>query len=557
MTSEATGSKNSGIDLDVIVVGGGISGLYSLYRLRHLGLTARAFEAGSGLGGTWYWNRYPGCRCDIESLEYSFSFSPELEQEWHWPARYGTQPQILEYLEHVADRFDLRKDVTLNTRVVSAHFDSAATAWTVTTDRGESLRSRYVIMATGNLSTPRVPEFAGLESFKGDWYHTGLWPHEGVDFTGLRVAVIGTGSSGVQSIPYIAKQAAQLYVFQRTAQYILPARDEPMDPEKERIHKAEYRQRRKAAYDTPFGIAGHPPPVKGALEATPEERDASYAAKWALGGSISFLFAYNDLLVNEASNETAAEFVRQRIRATVTDAATAELLCPTDHPIGTKRLILDTDYYETFNRDNVTLVDARNAPIQCITPTGLQTTEASYEVDAIVFATGFDAMTGALREIDVRADTGADIQSKWQDGPRTYLGLMMAGFPNLFMVTGPQSPGVKSNMAVSIEQHVNFIGRILDHMQAEGETRVEPTQEAEDAWVQHNNDVANATLYPKANSWYMGANIPGKPRIFMPYVGGVHNYNARCNEIAANGYEGFVFTRPAEALPLLQELPAS
>jgi cyclohexanone monooxygenase len=411
MTTQTGKVRGTDIDLDVIVVGGGISGLYSLYRLRELGLTARAFEAGSGLGGTWYWNRYPGCRCDIESLEYSFSFSPELEQEWHWPARYGTQPQILEYLEHVADRFDLRRFVTLNTRVVSARFDSASNAWTVTTDQGESLRSRFVIMATGNLSTPRVPQFSGLENFKGDTDHTGLWPHEGVDFTGKRVAVIGTGSSGVQSIPYIARQAKHLYVFQRTAQYILPARDGPMDPDKERQHKAEYRERRKAAYGTPFGIAGHPPPVKGALDATPEEREASYAAKWESGGSISFLFAYNDLLVNEDSNETAAEFVRQRIRATVKDPRTAELLCPADHPIGTKRLILDTNYYETFNRDNVTLVDARTTPVRRLTPDGLQTTDATYEVDAIVFATGFDAMTGAMREIDISADTGANIQS--------------------------------------------------------------------------------------------------------------------------------------------------
>jgi cyclohexanone monooxygenase len=544
-------------DFDVIVVGGGISGLYSLYKLRELGLTARAFEAGSGIGGTWFWNRYPGCRCDIESLEYSFSFSPELEQEWRWPNRYGTQPQILEYLEHVADRFDLRKDVALNTRVVSAHFDSAANVWTVTTDAGERLTSRYVIMATGNLSTPRVPGYPGLEDFGGDWYHTGLWPHEGVDFTGKRVAVIGTGSSGVQSIPYIAAQAEHLYVFQRTAQYILPAVDGPMDPEKERRHKAEYRQRRKAAYETPFGIAGHPPPVKGALEATPEEREAAYSAKWATGGSISFLFAYNDLLLDEASNDTASEYVRQRIRAIVKDPRTAELLCPTDHPIGTKRLILDTDYFETFNRANVTLVDARSAPIEGITPEGLRTADATYEVDAIVFATGFDAMTGAMREIDIRTDTGAEIQTKWQDGPCTYLGIMMAGFPNLFMVTGPQSPGVKSQMILSIEQHVNFIAGLLAHTGARAETRVEASQEAEDAWVQHNNDVANATLYPRANSWYMGANIPGKPRIFMPYVGGVHNYNKRCIEIAAKGYEGFEFSSTARPAPALEDIPAS
>jgi len=540
-TTSGTNGTHLQDQLDVIVVGGGLGGLYTLYRMRQLGLKAHAFEAGSGLGGTWFWNRYPGCRCDIESLEYSYSFDPELEQEWHWADRYGTQSQILEYIEHVADRLDLRKDVTLNTRVLSAHYDSAANRWTITTDQGHTISARFIVMATGNLSTPRVPEFPGLDGFKGDWYHTGLWPHEGVDFTGKRVAVIGTGSSGVQSIPHIAEQAKHLHVFQRTANYILPARNTPLDPERERQHKATYRERRAAAYETPFGIAGHPAPTKGALDATPEEREAAYASKWAQGGSISFLFSYTDLLLNQEANDTAAEFVRQRIRETVKDPATAELLCPYDHPIGTKRLILDTNYYETFNRDNVTLVDARKAPIQSITQTGLRTTEAEYEFDAIVFATGFDAMTGALREIDIRSDTGADIATKWVDGPHTYLGVMMAGFPNLFMVTGPQSPGVKSQMILSIEQHVNFISGCLAHMQQYGHTRIEAGQAAEDHWVEYNNQVADATLYPKANSWYLGSNIPGKPRVFMPYVGGVHTFNQICNDIAAKGYEGFSF----------------
>ncbi len=549
MNSNSSNGTRSKADLDVIVVGGGLGGLYTLYRMRGIGLKARAFEAGSGLGGTWFWNRYPGCRCDIESLEYSYSFSPELEQDWHWPDRYGTQPQILEYIEHVADRFDLRKDVMLNTRVLTARFDSGDNLWTITTDKGDSFSAPYIVMATGNLSTPRVPDFPGLASFKGDWYHTGMWPHEGVDFTGQRVAVIGTGSSGVQSIPFIAEQAKHLHVFQRTANFVLPAQNGPMDPERERTHKATYRDSRKAAYGTPFGMAGHPPPTKGALEVTPEEREAAYASKWEAGGSISFLYTYTDLLLDEKANETAAEFVRARIRERVKDPRTAELLCPTDHPIGTKRLILDTNYYEVYNRDNVTLVDARSAPIDCITETGLRTSEASYEFDAIVFATGFDAMTGALREIDIEADTGTDIQSKWADGPHTYLGIMMAGFPNLFMVTGPQSPGVKSQMILSIEQHVNFITGCLEHMQGAGYTRVDADQDAEDSWVKYNDEVAHSTLYPKANSWYMGANIPGKPRIFMPYVGGVHTYNNLCNDIVAKGYEGFTFSRqPQPAL---------
>jgi cyclohexanone monooxygenase len=532
-------SSQSHLDLDVIVVGGGLAGLYSLYKLRELGLSAHAFEAGDGVGGTWYWNRYPGCRCDVESMEYSYSFSPELEQEWRWPERYGGQPQILEYVEHVADRFDLRKHITLNARVTSAHYASGENLWTIATDQGSSASARYIIMATGNLSTPSIPEFPGLDEFAGETYHTGLWPHAGVDFTGKRVAVIGTGSSGVQSIPIIAAEAASLSVFQRTANFILPACNAALDEGVEREHKATYRARRDAAYDTPFGIAGYPPPSCSALGVSAAERERTYAAKWAAGGSISFLYAYTDLLTNDAANATAADFVRARIRETVKDARTADLLCPTDHPIGTKRLILDTNYYETFNRAHVTLVDARSAPIESLTRDGIRTSAAEHQFDAVVFATGFDAMTGAMKDIDLRTDAGADIRSKWADGPRTYLGLMMSGFPNLFMITGPQSPGVKSQMILSIEQHVNFIAGALQSLRQRDCDRIEPTQSAEDEWVTHNNEVAHATLYPKANSWYMGTNIAGKPRIFMPYVGGVHTYFRKCNEIAANGYEGF------------------
>ena len=524
---------------DAIVVGAGVGGLYAIYRLRKLGLAVRAFEAGGGVGGTWYWNRYPGCRCDVESMEYSYSFSDELQQEWQWPERYGTQPEILRYINHVADRFDLRRDIEFNTRVKEAVFDSKTNTWTVTTDKGTAATARFCIMATGNLSTPRTPNYLGLESFKGKWYHTGLWPHEGVDFTGLRVGVIGTGSSGVQSIPIIAKQAKHLYVFQRTANFSLPARNAPMDPDKESAHKAQYPQRRRAAFDTPFGIAGYPAPVKSALDATEEERTRAYDTKWAEGGSISFLYSFTDLLVNKDSNETASEFVRRKIRATVKDPRTAELLCPNDHPIGTKRLILDTDYYETYNRDNVTLVDIRSKPIKEITPNGLRTASAGYALDAIVFATGFDAMTGAMKEIDIHTDAGMSVREKWEGGPRTYLGIMIAGFPNLFMITGPQSPGVKSQMILACEQHVDWIADCVQYLRDHGFSRIEAGEDAEDAWVQHNNEVADRTLYPLANSWYVGANIPGKPRVFMPYVGGVAAYKKKCDEIAARGYEGF------------------
>ncbi len=526
---------------DAIIIGAGVGGLYAIYRLRKLGLRVRAFEAAGGVGGTWYWNRYPGCRCDVESMEYSYSFSEELQQEWHWPERYGTQPEILRYINHVADRFDLRRDIEFGTRVKQAVFDSNTSTWTVTTDKGSVATARFCIMATGNLSTPRRPNYPGLENFEGRWYHTGLWPHEGVDFTGLRVGVIGTGSSGVQSIPIIARQAKHLYVFQRTANFSLPARNAPLDSNKERAHKAEYAERRRAAFDTPFGIAGYPPPVKPALDTTEGERQQAYEAKWAEGGSISFLYSYTDLLLRKEANETASEFVRRKIRTTVKDAKTAELLCPNDHPIGTKRLILDTDYYETYNRGNVTLVDIRSKPIEEITPNGLRTPDRDYQLDAIVFATGFDAMTGAMKEIDIRTDAEMSIQEKWEHGPSTYLGIMMAGFPNLFMITGPQSPGVKSQMILACEQHADWIADCLQYMRVRGFSRIEAEQAAEDAWVRHNNEVADRTLYPLANSWYVGANIPGKPRIFMPYVGGVAAYKKKCDEVAANGYEGFTF----------------
>lgn len=542
MTSVKSGTTARIDNPDVVVVGAGVGGLYALYKLRQQGLKVRVIEAADDVGGTWYWNRYPGCRCDVESMEYSYSFSNDLQQEWTWPERYGTQPEILRYVKHVADRFDLRPHITFKTRVTSASFDAEAKRWVLKTDTGETITAPYCIMATGNLSTPRKPDIAGLDSFKGKWYHTGLWPHGGVDFTGLKVGVIGTGSSGVQSIPHIAAQAKHLYVFQRTANFSLPACNAPLNPEKERKHKAEYPERRRAAYDTPFGIAGYPPPTKSALEVPDEERRRIYEQKWNEGGSISFLYAFTDLLTNKAANDTASDFVREKIRATVKDKRTAELLCPNDHPIGTKRLILDTNYYETYNRPNVTLVDIRSAPIQEITPTGLRTAKESFDLDAIVFATGFDAMTGAMKEIEIRNDKGSSIAEKWKDGPRTYLGLMVAGFPNLFMITGPQSPGVKSQMILSCEQHVDWIAGCLKHMGERQMRRIEADQIAEMAWVQHNNEVADSTLYPMANSWYMGSNVPGKPRVFMPYVGGVTAYKKKCDEVAAHGYQGFAMS---------------
>ncbi len=529
-------------DHDVIIVGAGLAGLYAIYRLRQLGFRVRAYEAGDGVGGTWFWNRYPGCRCDVESMEYSYSFDEDLQQEWNWPERYGTQPEILKYIDHVAERFDLMRDVQLETRIKTAVFDEDTGFWTVATEDGETVTAPVCIMATGNLSTPRWPEFSGIDRYEGRWYHTGLWPKDGVDFTGLRVGIIGTGSSGVQSIPHIAAQAKHLTVFQRTANFSLPARNAPLDPEKAAQHKREYPSRRRAAYNTPFGIAGYPAPVKTAMNASEAERQAQYEAKWQEGGSISYLFSYKDLLLNNEANETASEFVREKIRTTVKDSVTAETLCPDNHPIGTKRLILDTNYYETFNKPHVALVDVRKAPIQEITPTGVRTTDADYELDAIVFATGFDAMTGTMREIDIRVRNGVTLEDQWEGGPRTYLGIMVAGLPNMFMVTGPQSPGVKSQMILSIEMHVDWIADCLKHMREHGKSRITATGEAQEDWVHHTADVANATLYPQANSWYMGANIPGKPRVFMPYVGGVHAYKQKCEAVVAADYEGFVMT---------------
>ena len=528
---------------DVVVVGGGLGGLYALHRLRKLGLAVRVFEAGSGVGGTWFWNRYPGARCDVESMEYSYSFSDDLQQAWSWPERYGTQPEILRYINHVADHFDLRRDIQLNTRVESALFNPATGRWTLETDRGDVVSAQFCVMASGNLSTPRVPDFKGLEDFQGKWHHSGLWPHEGVDFSCLRVGVIGTGSSGVQMIPQIAAQADHLTVFQRTANFSLPARNAPLDPDKERQHKAEYPERRRAALDTPFGIAGHPAPVKSALEATEAERQLAYETKWAEGGSISFLYSYTDLLVNKASNDTASEFVRQKIRGIVRNPATADILAPKDHPIGTKRLCLDTNYYETYNRNNVALVDVKANPIVAITPTGLRTRDGEYgPFNALVFATGFDAMTGALREIDIRVRDGDALADEWEAGPRTYLGLMVAGFPNLFVITGPGSPSVKTQMILAIEQHTDWIADCLTHLREHGYKRIEARHDAQDKWVRHVNEVADSTLYPLANSWYVGANIPGKPRVFMPYVGGFASYKQTCDAVAANGYDGFVLT---------------
>ena len=523
--------------LDAVVVGAGFAGLYTLHRLRGLGLSVHVFEAGDGVGGTWYWNRYPGARCDVESMDYSYSFSDALQQEWTWTERYAAQPEILRYINHVADRFDLRRDITLSTRVTSAVFDETRGRWALETERGHRVAARFCIMATGCLSDAQVPDIEGRETFAGPWYHTGKWPHDGVDFSGQRVSVIGTGSSAIQSIPIIARQARHLVVFQRTPNYSMPAHNGPLDREHERRVKADYAEFRRQARASRIGFVVERS-GDSALAVAPDEREREYEKRWRRGG-LGFSATYTDLLTSREANDTAAAFFREKIRAIVRDPAVAAALTPTDYPLGTKRLCVDTDYYATFNRDNVTLVDLRRTPIEAITPRGVRTTAAEYAVDSLVFATGFDAMTGALLKLDIRGRGGVTLREKWAAGPRTYLGLAVAGFPNFFMITGPGSPSVLSNMIVSIEQHVDWIADCLEHLRAHHRERIEATAEAEAAWVAHVNEVGHLTLYPLAKSWYMGANVPGKPRIFMPYIGGVGAYRQKCDEVAAAGYTGF------------------
>jgi cyclohexanone monooxygenase len=538
-------------EFDAVVVGAGFSGLYMLHRLRQMGLSVRVLEKGSGVGGTWFWNRYPGARCDIESVDYSYSFSQELLAEWQWSERYATQPEILRYLEHVADRFDLRRDIQLDTRVASASYDEPTNRWTVTAATGEVFVARYCVMGVGNLSSVKRPDFPGLDRFEGEWFHTAEWPQGGVDFTGKRVGFVGTGSTGIQAIPQIAKQADQLYVFQRTPNYSMPAQNRPLDPEEIREILRGYDQRRETARWSDAGVP-FPYPERSALEVSEEERRRVYEEGWSRGGINALSGGFNDFFRDEQANLTAQEFAREKIREIVRDPAVADALSPRHH-IGTKRTCVDIGYFETYNRDNVELVDVRTAPIQELVPHGIRTSEGEYELDSIVFAIGFDAMTGALLEMDVRGRDGLALTEKWAAGPRTLLGLATAGFPNLFVVTGPGSPSVLSNMVVSIEQHVDWIADCIGHLDESGFDRIEATVAAEDAWVDHVNELAHATLYPQATSWYLGANIPGKPRVFMPYVDGVGNYRRECDQVVARGYEGFELSTAAEASRVIEE----
>ena len=524
-------------DFDAVVVGAGFAGMYMLYRLRELGLTVRVFETGDGVGGTWYWNRYPGARVDVPSFSYSYSFSDELQQEWSWPETYSSQEELLKYANHVADRFDLRRDIQFETTVNQARFDEAFNTWIVGTDQGDLVRARFLIAGTGCLSATNIPDFAGLDSFAGEGYHTSRWPKEGADLFGKKVGVIGTGSTGIQAVPVIAEQAGHLYVFQRTPNYSLPSGNAPVDPEVERDWKAHYDEHRERDRNS-YGGRYVQPPQHSVLEFPAPERDGVFEAAWRQG-AFAMMAAFKDLRSNLEANEIAADFVRRKIRQTVKDPEVAALLCPQDYPIGTKRLCVDLNYFETFNRDNVTLVDVRTHPILEITPTGLRTTKASYDLDVLVFATGFDAMTGPLLRMGVTGRGGLTLKEKWEGGPRSYLGVSVAGFPNLFMITGPGSPSVLASMITAIEQHVDLIADAIVHVGKKGCQVIEATAEAEAGWVQHVNELADATLYKHANSWYLGANIAGKPRVFMPYVGGLNVYAQKCAQMVENDYEGF------------------
>ncbi len=528
------------VEFDTIVVGAGFAGMYMLYRLRAMGFRVRAFDSASDVGGTWYWNRYPGARCDIESMEYSYQFSDELQQEWDWSERYATQPELLRYANYVASKFDLRRDIQFNTRVQRAVFDENAKHWSIETSDGSHYRAPFCIMATGCLSSTNFPDVAGLESFDKPIYHTGRWPHAEVDFTAKRVGIIGTGSSAIQAIPVIAEQASHLYVFQRTPNYSVPAHNAMLDPEVRHQVKVNYTKFRESGKQSYNGVWSFRFNQRKALQTSPEARRREFEERWAYGG-VSFMGSFNDLMLEPEANETAAAFVREKIHQIVRDPKIAEALSPR-YVIGCKRLCVDTGYYASFNRPNVTLVDISGSPIESITPAGVKALGREYELDALVFATGFDAMTGALTRIDIRGRGGRSLKDKWQAGPRNYLGLSTEGFPNFFTITGPGSPSVLTNMLPSIEHHADWIAQCLQYMRAHAIAAIEAKREAEDEWVNHVNAVAGAHLRSACNSWYIGANIPGKQRVFMPYIGGFPAYIQKCKDVVAAGYQGFALS---------------
>jgi cyclohexanone monooxygenase len=531
-------SKKLAFDLDVAVVGAGFAGLYLIHRLRAMNFSVKAFEAEDALGGTWYRNRYPGLRCDVESLQYCYSFSEDLERDWNWTERFATQAEILRYINYVADRFGLRSDIVLSAVIRSAIFDQNTNKWTLTTGGNQIIKAKFCVMATGCISAARIPDLAGLDTFEGQQLHTAAWPHDGADLRGKSVGVLGTGSSGVQVIPEIAKQAAQLFVFQRTPTFVVPARNAQLADEQIEFWKSNVTELRRVAREKSKTGSFMEVPKQSAMDVDDVERDRIYAKAWERGRP-EFAWAFNDLITNLESNRTAAEFVRKRIYKTVRDPNTAEKLVPVSYPIFSKRICVGTDYYETFNCENVTLVDLQKSPILGMTKDSVKTTDREYKLDVMVFATGFDAVTGALDQIDIRGLGGQSLKGEWRNGPRCYLGLMSAGFPNMFIVTGPGSPSVLSNVVMSIEQHVEWIGDCLQMLRQKDVVRIDAEESAESEWLLEVESAAKETLYLQADSWYLGANIPGKPRVFMPYVGGVGRYRYICSEVAKDGYRGF------------------
>lgn len=524
---------------DAVIIGAGFSGMYQLLKLRdHLRLKVVVLEMGDGVGGTWHWNRYPGARCDSESHSYCYYFDDALLKDWEWTERYPGHEEIRRYLNHVADRYRLRPDIRLNTQVRTARYDVRDNVWVVETSQGQRYTSQFLITAVGCLSAANVPDIPGLANFSGRWVHTGQWPHEGVDFRGKRVGMIGTGSTGIQCAPEIAKTAAHLTVFQRTANYSMPANNGPLSAEFKQYVREHSDEIRQVMHSTPNG---HPFRFcdRSAFDVGADERAAIYEEAWRKGG-LQFRASFRDLLSDQAANDTAAEFIKAKIRQIVHDPVKAEILSDIDHPFAAKRPPIDTHYFETFNRDNVELVNLRADPIEAIVPTGIKTRNASFEFDIIVFATGFDALTGPLLRIGIEGRNGLRLADAWREGPRNYLGLQVPGFPNLFTITGPGSPSVLTNMPVAIEQHVDWITECIDYMRKHGLSKVEPVESAADAWLLQVQAAANATLLPKAHhSWYLGANVPGKPRVFMPYAGGMAQYRRLCQQVVERGYDGF------------------
>jgi cyclohexanone monooxygenase len=526
-------------DLDVVIVGAGFAGLYAVHRLRGLGLRVRAYERGGGVGGVWYWNRYPGCRCDVESILYSYSFSEELQQEWSWSQRYASQPEILAYLEHVADRFDLRRDIQLETTVTGMAFDEEAARWTVELDTATTVTATFVVMASGILANGIVPAIACLDDFAGEVLHTGSWPAEGVELAGKRVGIVGTGSSSIQSTPLIAEQAEHLYVFQRTPQFAIPAWNRPIPPEEMEEIKAGYPELRRRAWETVGGVPNEAAPHE-ATSVGPEEREPWLRKTWARGG-YGMTATYPNLLFDDETNAIVGEWVKDRLRERIEDPELAEKLMPT-YPFAAKRLCVDTGYFETYNRDNVTLVDLKEAGIEAVVEQGVRRTDGSVvELDVLIFATGFDAVTGALMRVNPAGRRGLRMRDKWGESVHAYLGVMVAGFPNLFLVNGPGSPSLLYNMVPAIEHHVDWIADAITFVREHDQRTIEPDPEAERAWSELVAEVAAETVFPKVESWYMGTNVPGKVRTFLAWAGGGPRYFARVEEIVENGYEGFRF----------------